>query len=277
MIKNKKILVTGSSGFIGSHIVSALKKNNTIITMPSYGNVYNFDFSDLDMVFHLGAKSIVSKANTNLIETFNSNIKGTWELLENCRKSGVPRVILASTDKVYGEGLGRSETDSLDGINPYEASKVCVDKLAQCYAHFYEMDIIITRSANVYGPGDKNMTRLVPNTIELIKSNKSPIIKGNGNTTRNFIYIKDVVSAYMHLAEKCEKGVYNIGTNDIYSVKEIIYKVIELMKSEINPIHVPLTNEIFHQSVDWAKIKKTGWHPKYNLDKGLTETIKLWK
>jgi len=277
MIKNKTILVTGSSGFIGTHLVNALKKYNKIYTMPSYGNVYNIDFKELDMVFHLGAKSIVSTANINLIDTFEYNIKGTWELLENCRKGNVPKIIVASTDKVYGEGLGRCETDNLGGVNPYEISKVCVDKLSQCYMDFYGMNIIITRSANVYGPGDHNLSRLVPRTIHNIQNNESPVIKGDGRTTRNFIYIKDVISAYLHVAEKCEKGIYNFGTNDIFSVKQIIDKIATLMNKKIEYKFEPLKNEIFHQSVDWAKLKKTGWHPKYDINLGLSETVKLWK
>lgn len=313
--KGAKVLVTGADGFIGSHLAKALigkgsevttivrdlKRKNNIDVLGLKGsiNVIHGDLVsyadceralneyDIEFCFHIAAQAIVGPANRSPLSTFESNIKGTWNILEACRVSKtIIGIIVASSDKAYGQQkkLPYTEESPLKGYYPYDASKACAEMLARSYFMTYKLPIAITRNANTYGPADMNMSRIIPDMITTLLKNKVPVIRSDGSPERDYMYIKDAVSAYIALAENLnKKGVlgesFNFGTGKPISVLGLYKKIIKIMGKKAQPrILGEAKNEIDRQYLDSGKAKKVlGWKVKYSLDSGLKETIAWYK
>lgn len=283
--KNKNVMVTGSEGFIGSWLCKELtkrqanlipiKKQTDFVTLTAFMKLYK-----PDIIFHLGAQSQVGKAIQNPAETFSKNIQGTWDILQAAMLTNIRRIIIASTDHVYGEGFLRKETDSLNAISPYDVSKVAVDKIAQSYLSTYNMNIVITRFCNVYGGGDLNFNRIVPDTIITILRKKQLFIRSDGRAVREYIYIKDVVDAYLILAESDETGAFNIGSEVVLDVLTLVSAIIcNMKKFKLKPkVLNQAKNETQNQSLNSDKFYKTfSWKPRYTMQEGLKETIRWYK
>ena len=242
---------------------------------------------EIDTVIHLGAQAIVSIANHNPLSTFESNIRGTWNLLEAVRNSkSISRVVVASSDKAYGTHkiLPYTEDMQLQGKYPYDASKVCVDILAQSYISTYNLPIVITRCGNFYGGGDLNFNRLVPGTIKSVIEDQIPIIRSDGLFIRDYIYVADAVSAYMTCAEKADlpnvRGqAFNFSTEKYHSVIDVVNLILKLSKSDLKPkILNQASNEIREQYLSSKKAETVlDWQAKYTLDEGLTNTINWYR
>lgn len=313
--KGMNVFVTGADGFIGSHIANALankgaeiitivrdiKKKSNIdilgfkdkITIVN-GDLINFNDCEriineyeIEFCFHLAAQAIVGPANRSPLSTFESNIKGTWNILEACRISKtIKGLVVASSDKAYGQQkkLPYSEESPLKGYYPYDASKACAEILARCYFMTYNLPLAITRNANTYGPADMNMSRIIPDVIVKLLNNEQPIIRSDGTPERDYMFIKDAVNAYLTLAENLHRKdvageAFNFGTGKPISVIEIYNKIIKIMGKNVKPkILGEAKNEIDKQYLSIEKAKKTlGWKPKYELDSGLKETVEWYK
>ena len=245
-------------------------------------NEYN-----IDTVFHLGAQTLVEVALRNPMQTFESNIRGTYNLLEACRRHGhIQRILVASSDKAYGESevLPYVETMPLNGKTPYDVSKSCTDLLALSYSHTYQLPIVIARCGNVYGGGDLHWSRLIPGTIRNILQGKPPLIRSNGKLTRDYLYVQDAAKAYllmaMHADQKNVRGeAFNFGPEQPYSVLEIVEMLQKMMGSTHKPIILDgASKEIRDQVLDSSKAMQVlGWSPEYSLIKGMEETIKWYE
>jgi CDP-glucose 4,6-dehydratase len=311
--KGKNVLVTGCTGFLGSYLAKELGKkganvvglvrdfipNSNLYSEPKVYNMslVNGSLEDLDVieralgeheidtVFHLAAQAIVGVANRNPISTFKANIMGTWNILEACRRSPlVKRVIVASSDKAYGdqEQLPYDENMPLQGNHPYDASKSCADLLAQTYYHTYGLPVCITRCGNLYGGGDLNFNRIIPQSIKFILDGESPVIRSDGTFIRDYFYVEDAVSAYLSLAEKMESldllgEAFNFSNEIQINVKELVQMILNLMGSELEPVILNKgENEIKHQYLSAKKARELlDWHPSFSIEEGLTKTI-LW-
>lgn len=240
---------------------------------------------DIKTVFHLAAQAIVGVANRNPISTFESNIQGTWSLLEACRRSPlVTEVVVASSDKAYGEQptLPYTEDMPLLARNPYDVSKACTDMLAQSYAHTYGMNVAISRCGNFFGEGDFNWSRIVPGTIRSIVRDEAPVIRSDGTLIRDYFYVRDGAHAYVTLAEhlaanpeKLRGEAFNFSTDREVSVIDLTNMILKLMGSKLKPqIQNNAPNEILKQNLSSAKARKQlGWEPRYTLEDGLKRTI----
>lgn len=242
---------------------------------------------EIDTVFHLAAQTIVSIANRNPISTFESNIRGTWAVLEACRRSPtVQQIVVASSDKAYGDHdqLPYSETVPLRGRHPYDVSKSCADLLAQSYAVTYDLPVCVTRCGNLYGGGDLNWNRIVPGTIRSALLGERPIIRSDGSHIRDYFYVEDGALAYLMLAEKMAEHkelageAFNFSNEIQVSVLELAKFILSLVAREDLELDVrnEARHEIAHQYLDATKARSVlGWKPRYNLEEGLTRTI-LW-
>lgn len=239
---------------------------------------------EVDTVFHLAAQTIVPIANRNPLSTFETNIAGTWSLLEACRRSpAVKHVVLASSDKAYGEHahLPYDETTPLQGRFPYDVSKACADLIAQSYAATYGLPVAITRCGNFYGGGDLNWSRVVPGTIRSILHNERPIIRSDGNYIRDYFYVEDGAAAYMLMAERlaAQPEFYGEAFNFSYetqiTVTDLVNRVLALMGSGLQPdIRNEARSEIRRQYLSAAKARsRLGWSPAFTLETGLQKTI----
>lgn len=313
--KGLNVLVTGADGFIGSHVAKALAEKGVHVTTIIrdikktsnldvlgiknkvnilHGDLINFhdceraiNEYDIQFVFHIAAQAIVGPANRSPLSTFESNIKGTWNILEACRLSKMIKgLIVASSDKAYGQQkkLPYTEESPLYGYYPYDASKACAELLARCYFMTYNLPLAITRNANTYGPADMNFSRIIPDVITTILRNGQPIIRSDGTPERDYMYIKDAVSAYLILAENLHRKdvvghAFNFGTGGPVKVIDLYYKIIKLMGKSIKPkVLGQAKNEIDRQYLSIEKAKRIlKWQPKYNLDAGLKETIAWYK
>ncbi|MBI5331967.1 MAG: GDP-mannose 4,6-dehydratase [Candidatus Aenigmarchaeota archaeon] len=301
----ERAFVTGITGFVGSHLAKALldrgyevvgltrdfNKNKGLYKLGIDGRVVlvNGDLCDKDLlkriltqynikkVFHMAAVSIVSAALKSPAETFKTNCYGTACLLEACKDIGTSSVLVASTDKVYGEGMNRKENESLDAEGMYECSKTSSEKAAKAFAHCYKMPIVVSRACNIYGAFDVN-SRIVPNTVKAIINGKVPLIFKNDDSLREYIYVEDVCDALILLTENIEKTkgeVFNIGTGDVVGQEEMIRRIIKASGKNTKPDYVdkPVLVEIHQQSLDSSKIRNMfGWKPKHSLDQGLKKT-----
>lgn len=346
----KRVLVTGGDGFVASHlikellrleayVVTTIRHNRPLMTLEllndgaplthkpdlEYSNLLNHqevrricDRHQIDTIFHLAATAIVSDAANSPLSTAENNIIPTLNLLEVARINKIPRVIIASTDKSYGdhasgdvEALPYQESYSLRGLDVYSASKVCADMLAQTYAFQFKLPVVVTRSCNVYGPGDLNFTRLIPRTIMRLLANEAPVINlGNEKVLREYIYVKDTVNAYLILGEKIKDyygednknmpgsgplaygwPAFNFGTytkeqlknlpacDNVKSVSDVIGIICKKM-SEIAPVTIGKPDnfiEIPDQYLDSSKIQKLGFKPQTTFEAGITETIEWYK
>tara|TARA_Y100000310_G_C20613092_1_gene779084 strand:+ start:381 stop:1355 length:975 start_codon:yes stop_codon:yes gene_type:complete len=313
--KGTKVLVTGADGFIGSHVVKALiekgaevttivrdltrKSNIDVLGIKDKVNIIHGDLVnyvdcertineyDIEFCFHIAAQAIVGPANRSPLSTFESNIKGTWNILEVCRVSkAIKGIVIASSDKAYGQQkkLPYTEESPLCGYYPYDASKACTELLARSYFMTYDLPLAITRNANTYGPADMNLNRIIPDVITRLIKGEQPVIRSDGTPERDYMYIKDAVSSYLTLAENLHKKevtgeAFNFGTGKPVSVLSLYKKIIKLMGNDIEPkILGQAKNEIDRQYLDSSKAKKIlNWEAKYDLDSGLKETIDWYK
>lgn len=238
---------------------------------------------EIDTVFHLAAQAIVGVANRNPVSTFEANILGTWNVLEACRKHPlIKRVIVASSDKAYGdqENLPYDEDMPLQGKHPYDVSKSCADLISHTYFHTYGLPVCITRCGNLYGGGDLNFNRIIPQTIQLVLNGEAPEIRSDGTFVRDYFYIEDAVQAYLLLAEKMEEHnlageAFNFSNEIQLTVLELVEKILKKMNSNLKPkVLNQGSNEIKHQYLSAEKARKLlNWTPAYTIDEGLEKTI----
>jgi CDP-glucose 4,6-dehydratase len=243
---------------------------------------------EIETVFHVAAQTIVGIANRNPISTFQTNIGGTWSLLEACRRSSkVSTIVVASSDKAYGDQdkLPYDENTPLQGRHPYDVSKSCADLIAQSYFATYKLPVGITRCGNFYGGGDLNWNRIVPGTIRSILRGKHPIIRSNGQYVRDYFYIEDGAAAYILLAEQLANNpelhgeAFNFSNETPVSVLEIVERIIKLMDSNLKPVILnEADNEIRQQYLSSSKARKVlSWEPLVTLDEGLSRTISWYR
>ncbi len=314
--EGKNIFITGSDGFIGSWLANGLaekKANVTLITRDIkkssgykllgledkanivIGDITNYELVkrvineyEIEICFHLAAQALVQTAVRGPISTFESNIKGTWNILEACRTTEtVKGVVVASSDKAYGvqERLPYTEESPLEGLYPYDASKACADIIARSYFKSYSLPVAVTRNANTYGGGDLNFSRIIPDTIRSALTGKELIIRSDGTPERDYMYVKDSVKGYIVLAENLNKPsvkgeAFNFGTEKPISVKDLVVRIAQLAgKQDIHPkILGQAKNEIDRQYLSTEKARGIlSWIPEYTLDQGLKETIEWYK
>jgi CDP-glucose 4,6-dehydratase len=243
---------------------------------------------EIDTVLHLAAQTIVPIANRNPISTFETNVGGTWALLEACRRSPtVKQIVVASSDKSYGEQeqLPYEETMALAGRHPYDVSKSAGDLIAQSYAATYDLPVVITRCGNFYGGGDLNWSRIVPGTIRSVLRGKRPVIRSDGQSVRDYFYVEDGAAAYAFLAEHLAADrslageAFNFSNEEPINVLDLTSKILALMGSDLKPdVRDEATNEIKCQYLSAAKAReKLGWRPLFQLEHGLLLTIDWYR
>ena len=307
------MFVTGATGIVGSWLVKRLldRRAHVVVLVRDWdpqselvrsgdimrtsvvnGRLEQFDALEraineyeIDTVFHLGAQPIVTTALRNPLPTFEANIRGSYNLLEACRihRSLVGRVVVASSDKAYGDAptLPYTEEMPANGRHPYDVSKSCTDLLALSYGHTYELPVTVARCGNIYGGGDLNWSRIVPGTIRSLYFGERPIIRSNGLFTRDYIFVEDVVDAYLALAERCtDTGVqgeaFNFSPETRVNVLEITKMIQRLMhREDLEPeILDQARGEIRDQYLDSSKAKaRLGWSARHKLEAGLAQTI----
>lgn len=239
---------------------------------------------EVDTVIHLAAQTIVGIANRNPVSTFESNIAGTWSLLEACRRSPtVKQIVVASSDKAYGdhELLPYGEDAPLQGRHPYDVSKSCADLIAQMYGHTYKLPVAITRCGNFYGGGDLNWNRIVPGTVRSILRGQPPVIRSDGHFIRDYFYAEDGAQANLALAEALAKDpslrgqAFNFSNEIQVTVLELVEQILKLMNSALRPdVRNEATNEIRHQYLSAEKARTLlAWRPVFTLEEGLRRTI----
>ncbi|MEK5006260.1 GDP-mannose 4,6-dehydratase [Bacillus sp. FSL K6-3312] len=311
----KNVFVTGCTGLLGSYLVKELIDQGANVTglvrdqVPRSNLYQGSQFEkmnvvqgaledmqtieralgeyEIDTVFHLAAQAIVGVANRHPVSTFEANILGTWNVLEACRRQPlIKRVIVASSDKAYGdqEQLPYDEDMPLNGKHPYDVSKSCADLISHTYYNTYGLPVCITRCGNLYGGGDLNFNRIIPQTIQLVLEGEAPEIRSDGTFIRDYFYIEDAVKAYLLLAEKMEeKGLageaFNFSNEIQLTVLELVDKILKAMGSELKPrILNQGTHEIKHQYLSAEKARKLlDWKPNYSIDEGLEKTIEWYR
>jgi len=243
---------------------------------------------EIDTVFHLAAQTIVGIANNNPISTFETNIGGTWALLEACRRSpAVGRILVASSDKAYGDQdeLPYNEDTPLEGRHPYDVSKSCADLIAKSYSVTFGLPVVVTRCGNFYGGGDLNWNRIVPGTIRSVLRNERPIIRSDGSYLRDYVYVEDGAAAYMLSAEQMAQNpelhgeAFNFSNENPLSVLKLVERIQALLGSALEPIiQDRAKHEIRHQYLSASKARQSlDWHPLFSLDDGLKNTIDWYK
>lgn len=313
--KDKNVLVTGCTGLLGSWLTKSLVEKEANVVglirdLVPRSNLNCSGFNDkinivrgeledyfllertlneyeIEAVFHLGAQTIVTIANRNPISTFDTNIKGTWNLLEACRRSPlVGKIVFASSDKAYGaqSKLPYSENTPLEGRHPYDVSKSCADLICRSYYETYHLPVCVTRCGNFYGGGDLNFNRIIPGTIRSIINNENPIIRSDGTFIRDYFYIEDGVDAYLTLAEKMDNKkiqgeAFNFSNDEPFNVVEIVNKVLKVMGSELEPVILnEASNEIEAQYLSSEKARNMlDWEPLYNTEEGLKRTVAWYR
>lgn len=312
--RNRNVFITGCSGFLGSYMVKLLIECGANVTglirdFTPKSDVYkNKDLKinlisgslediivleralgeyEIDTVFHIAAQAIVGIANRNPISTFSANIMGTWNLLEACRRSPlVKNIIVASSDKAYGdqEVLPYHEGMPLQGSHPYDVSKSCADLIAQTYYKTYGLPVCITRCGNLFGGGDLNFNRIVPQTIESIINNEAPIIRSDGTFIRDYIYVEDTALAYILLAEKMEElnlygEAFNFSNEVKLTVLDLVKMILRQMNSDLEPTILNQgSHEIKNQYLSAKKAKDIlNWEPQYDIEEGLSKTIEWYR
>jgi CDP-glucose 4,6-dehydratase len=243
---------------------------------------------EIDTVIHLAAQTIVTIANRNPVSTFETNIAGTWNILEACRRSPrVRQVVTASSDKAYGdqETLPYDETTPLQGQHPYDVSKSTADLIARMYAVSFDLPVVVTRCGNFYGGGDLNWNRIVPGTIRSILRGQRPVIRSDGKSVRDYFYVEDGAAAYMLLAERLAASprlrgeAFNFSYGNQVTVLELVNQILARMGSTFQPeILNEAGNEILIQYLSSAKAREVlGWKPLFSLEAGLDNTIAWYK
>jgi CDP-glucose 4,6-dehydratase len=243
---------------------------------------------DVEAVFHLAAQTIVGTAAGAPAETFDVNVRGTWTLLEACRERGVARVVVASSDKAYGahEELPYREHFALQPTAPYEASKSAADLIARSYWHSHRLPVAVTRFANIYGGGDLNFSRLIPEAVSAAIDGRAPVIRSDGSPVRDFLYVEDAAGAYLAIADALDRDevrgeAFNAGGERPYTVGEVVGLIAKLSGSGVEPDIRGAGNpdgEIDRQYVDATKIRElVGWSPGVSLEEGLRRTIEWYR
>jgi CDP-glucose 4,6-dehydratase len=315
--KNQCVLVTGATGLVGSWLVrrlrsegarvvvlmrdadpqsellrSGLLRQTTVVQgcLEDPSTVERaINEHEVSSVFHLGAQTIVGVADRNPIPTFEANIRGTYFLLEACRRHEklVRSILIASSDKAYGPTASLPYTEDLPplGRAPYEVSKSCTDLLSQCYSHTYGLPVVIARCGNIFGGGDLNFSRIIPGTVASILQGSRPIVRSNGKFLRDYVYVEDAVDAYMLMAANSDREdvrgqAFNFGPNRPLSVLEIISTIAELMDARaLEPVILDQAqNEIQDQYLDSSKAERVlGWTARHTLRDGLSKTIEWYQ
>lgn len=312
----RRVLVTGATGIVGSWLCEELATLGayTVALVRDYdpqsrlftsnvssrcsvvnGELESFSTCkrmindhEIEVVFHLAAQTIVGAALRDPLGCFESNIRGTYNLLEAARQmSGLVRtVVVASSDKAYGESpiLPYTEDLPLRGTHPYDVSKSCTDLISHTYAYTYGMNVSIARCGNIYGGGDLNWSRIVPGTIRSVLNGQAPILRSDGSLIRDYIYVKDVVVAYLCLAENASRPdvrgeAFNFSPESEHTVLEIVEAISHAMGVDIRPvIQNSAKMEIKRQTLDSSKARRLlNWQPKWGLAEGLRETIEWYR
>ena len=313
----KRSLVTGASGFVASHLARALLERGDAVTAldrasprPSGLALQGIeteverleadvrdaervdsilDSGQFDVVFHLAAHTIVGSAMSDPASTFDANVRGTWTLLEACRRAEVPATVVASSDKAYGpaEELPYREDMPLRPASPYEASKAAADVIALSYRRAYGLPVAVTRFANIYGGGDLNFSRLVPEAVTAVLDGRRPLIRSDGSPQRDLLYVDDAVAAYLAVEHAVGAGgpaaglALNAGGERPYSVAEVVALIGEVAGTGIEPEFRGAGNpagEIDRQYVDSGKLRGlTGWQPAVGLEDGLGRTLEWYR
>ena len=314
--RNRTVFVTGCTGLLGSWLTEELVNRQAQVVGLIRDNVPRTNFQklglaeriitvrgevedyfllqrilneyEIEVVFHLAAQTIVTTANRSPIATFETNIKGTWNLLEACRQTRtVKRIVVASSDKAYGQQqeLPYTENNRLSGTHPYDVSKSCADLLALSYWHTYRLPVCVTRCGNIFGGGDLNFNRIVPGTIRSVLENQCPVIRSDGSLKRDYFHVRDAAEAYLTLCEQMEQvqcmgEAFNFSQEQPLTVIEIADKILALMdRRDLKPV---VKNEAFgeipHQYLSAEKARRIlGWKPSSTLDEGLKETIAWYR
>jgi CDP-glucose 4,6-dehydratase len=245
---------------------------------------------EIDSVFHLAAQTLVGTANRGPISTFETNMRGTWLLLEACRLHGADRVVVASSDKAYGRhtSLPYREDFALQPVYPYDVSKAATDLIARSYWHTFGLPVAVTRFANLYGGGDTNASRLVPEAVSAVLAGRAPVVRSDGSPERDFLYVEDAVRAYLAIWEAlgfdgrpAAGEAFNAGGGEPHRVGDVVALVCRLGGSSVEPdvrgAGVP-AGEIDRQWIDHAKLTElTGWEPQIGLEEGLRLTLEWYR
>lgn len=315
--RGRKVFVTGAAGLLGSWMAEELLRREAEVTclirdwVPNSraitggvldrcqvirGDLEDFPVVlralneyEIDTILHLGAQAIVGTANRSPLSTFESNIRGTWTLLEAARQCPrlIERIVVASSDKAYGahEALPYTEATPLLGRFPYDVSKACGDLIALSYAETYGLPLAVTRCGNLYGGGDLNYSRLIPGTIRSVLRGEPPLIRSDGTFVRDYFYVRDAVDAYLHLAERLPApGIvgeaFNLGPESPLSVLEVVDRVLTMMeRRDLEPVVLnEARHEIPRQYLDCAKARsRLDWQPAYSFEDGLRETLAWYR
>jgi CDP-glucose 4,6-dehydratase len=314
-------LVSGAHGFVGSHLAAALLERGDEVRVldrpaPRRADVGGERISGLDLlgirdgvelveadlrdadavaaavenadsVFHLAAQTIVGVARESPLETFEVNVRGAWNVFEACREHGVARVVFASSDKAYGSSpeLPYREDFPLRGIYPYDASKAAADTIARSYATAYGLPLAVTRFANVYGGGDLNFSRLIPEAVVAAIEGRAPVIRSDGSPERDFLHVDDAVCAYLAIEEALPGDAageaFNAGGERPHSVREVVESIAAAAGTGVEPDFQGAGNpdgEIDRQFVDSTKLRElTGWRPEVELEDGLRRTLEWYR
>lgn len=313
---DRPVFVTGATGLLGSWLVRRLydaganvvclvrdwvpqseivRTNQLDRVIVVRGDVRNqtcieraLGEYEIDTVFHLAAQTIVGIANRNPISTFETNIAGTWVLMEACRRSpAVKQIIVASSDKAYGDQvvLPYNEETPLQGRHPYDVSKSCADLIARTYAESYGLPVAITRCGNFYGGGDLNWNRIVPGVIRAVMRGQRPVIRSDGSFVRDYFYVEDGAAAYMLLAERLAEDLglrgeaFNFSNEIQITVLELANLILSLMDSDLQlDVRNEASNEIRHQYLNAAKARqRLNWAPLFTLEEGMRQTIQWYQ
>ena len=314
--RDRPVLVTGGTGLVGVWLVERLLAHGADVTVVvrdwvprrallgpellARVNVVRGDVCDqallertlgeyeVNTVVHLAAQTIVGIANRNPVSTFESNIRGTWTLLEACRRSPlVKQIVVASSDKAYGvhERLPYDESAPLQGVYPYDVSNSCGDLIAKCYATSYGLPVAITRCGNFFGGGDLNWNRIIPGTIRSVLRGERPVVRSDGSYVRDYFYVEDGAAAYMHLAEQLggrpelRGEAFNFSNENQLTVLDVVRDVLAAMDSPLAPVILnEASNEIPKQFLSAAKARELlGWSPSFTFRQGLDRTIQWYR
>jgi CDP-glucose 4,6-dehydratase len=315
--KNRNAFVTGATGFVGAHVARALVEQGARVVCLQRDSVRanSLDLFDLrrrvtvvngsvedyalmervvteyeiEAIFHLAAQAIVGAANRSPLSTFEANIRGTYSLLEACRRADtVKRIVVASSDKAYGshDQLPYAEDHPLLGLFPYDASKACADIIARSYAHTYRTPVAVSRFANIYGPGDMNLSRIIPGAIVSALRDEAPIIRSDGTPVREFVYVDDVARGYLLLAEKIDEvtgEAFNFGASAWLSMLDLVKLIIRLAGKEgrLEPrvmLQRKIEREIDAQYLSADKAQsRLGWRAEVSSDEGLKRAIEWYR
>jgi CDP-glucose 4,6-dehydratase len=309
--RDRPVLVTGATGLVGGWVVRRLcdasadvvcllrdgVPRSELVTSGLVAQVRTVmgDVRDQELleralgeyevttVIHLAAQTTVGVANRNPVSTLDTNIRGTWALLEACRRSpAVRQIVVASSDKAYGEQktLPYTEETPVLGNHPYDVSKSCADLLAQMYAKTYQLPVAVTRCGNFFGGGDLNWSRLVPGTIRSVVRGERPVIRSDGQFVRDYLYVEDGAQAYLRLAEQMDATpalageVFNFSYEQPLTVLDVVRRLLAVMDSGLEPdVRNEASHEIRKQYLDASKARRVlGWHPEFDVDRGLRAT-----